>query len=340
MTNLTDFFKTDDVDDVLAAFANALIASNLRGEMSNTETLAANKTLTDVDFALQIYNPTADREVELPAVADANHPFHIINVSATYALTVKNAGGTTIGVVAASSAANYVSNAAAWYRVSLSGQDGWAPVVDTWTYASANTINVPAGAASIYWVGDRIRLVQGGGYKYYTLTGVADTLLTVGINTDFTIANADITNISYSHAKTPIGFPDLFTFSPSWINVTVGNGTVTAKYSHFGRKVKGFVLLKFAASVPTTSISGTIKIVPPITPLSYGADYETVGAAAMIDWATALYQGETVLIGGAFEIRAINVAGTYAVWAATSSTVPFTWGADDLLTVEFEYFIA
>src|ERR1035437_3000227 len=33
--------------------------------------------------------------------------------------------------------------------------DGWTPVSDSWIYASASTITVPSGAASLYQKGDR-----------------------------------------------------------------------------------------------------------------------------------------------------------------------------------------
>ena len=57
--------------------------------------------------------------------------------------------------------------------------DGWMPAEETWTYASATTITVPSGAASKYSKGDKIRLKQGAGYKYFYVVGIADTVLTV-----------------------------------------------------------------------------------------------------------------------------------------------------------------
>lgn len=101
--------------------------------------------------------------------------------------------------------------------------DGWTAVTDTWTYASASTITVPSGAASLYQNGDRIRLKQGGGYKYYVLTAVADTLLTVAVNTDYTVANAAITDVYYSHQANPIGYPHWFNCVPT----TSASGSMT-----------------------------------------------------------------------------------------------------------------
>lgn len=115
MTDLTNYRVTDGIDDVLAAQYNRVIDSIVRGELSNTETLSANKTLTNADYPLQVLSPTAARNIILPAVGTTNHPYYIVNASASYALTVKNAGGTTIGIVPVSSAAMFVSNGTAWY---------------------------------------------------------------------------------------------------------------------------------------------------------------------------------------------------------------------------------
>lgn len=115
MSDLNDFFYTDGVHDVLATYINALVAGNLRGQLSNTESLSANKTLVEADFPLQVYSPTADRSVTLPAVGATNHPFYIVNTSTSYTLTIKNAGGTTIGTIAPASYGSYLSNGSTWY---------------------------------------------------------------------------------------------------------------------------------------------------------------------------------------------------------------------------------
>src|SRR3990167_2905980 len=88
--------------------------------------------------------------------------------------------------------------------------DGWQSVSDSWTYASADaptfTITVPTGAASIYGVGMRIKLTQTT-VKYFIITAVADTVLTVYVGTDYTLTSAAISAISYSLMKAPLGFP-------------------------------------------------------------------------------------------------------------------------------------
>lgn len=93
--------------------------------------------------------------------------------------------------------------------------DGWIDANETWTYASANTVNTPAGGAALRAVGDRVKFTQTT-VKYFVVTAVADTLLTFAVNTDYTVANAAISANYYSHEASPIGYPQWFsTAAPS-----------------------------------------------------------------------------------------------------------------------------
>jgi hypothetical protein len=82
---------------------------------------------------------------------------------------------------------------------------GWIPIDGTFTYASATTINVSAGAASIYSIGDKLRFQNNdsGTYLYANITTIADTLLTVR---GATVPNATLTDAYYSKISNPQGF--------------------------------------------------------------------------------------------------------------------------------------
>jgi len=90
------------------------------------------------------------------------------------------------------------------------GTDGWVDANQTWEYASADdptfTITVPSGATSKYSAGMRIKLTQTT-TKYFIITKVADTVLTVYGGTDYDLADAAITSPYYSCVKAPQGFP-------------------------------------------------------------------------------------------------------------------------------------
>lgn len=102
--------------------------------------------------------------------------------------------------------------------------DGWISANETWTYASASTITVPTGAASKYKKGDRIKWTQTT-VKYGAIVTVADTLLTIQVNTDYVVTDAAISANFYSHELNPIGYPGWFAMAaPTWTVSTFDDG--------------------------------------------------------------------------------------------------------------------
>lgn len=89
--------------------------------------------------------------------------------------------------------------------------DGWMPAEETWTYASADAptyvITVPSDATTKYSPGMRLKLTHGGSTKYFIVTAVAETALTLYGGTDYTLSDSAITNPYYSTQKAPLGFP-------------------------------------------------------------------------------------------------------------------------------------
>lgn len=157
MTDLINYRVTDGIDDVLAVQYNRVIDATVRAELSNIESLAANKTLVDADYPLQVLTPTAARNVTLPAVAATNHPYYIINASATYALTVRNAGGSTIGIVALSSSGSFASDGTAWHSfggggLPSPGTSGNVLMSNGSTWTSSAAIREKLTGARTYYV--------------------------------------------------------------------------------------------------------------------------------------------------------------------------------------------
>ncbi len=108
-------------------------------------------------------------------------------------------------------------------------ETGWTAGVGTWTYASATSITIPSGGASLYAVGDRIKLTQTT-VKYFYVISVADTALGITGGTDYTLTNAAITSPYFSHMASPVGFPSRFLYSPT-ITFTAGTSPTTLSTS-------------------------------------------------------------------------------------------------------------
>ena len=94
MTTLNDFNRTDLLHDHVAGDVNKLIATALRAEYANTETITATKELADTDTQYQIITASgADRTVELAPAATTNHITLIYNAGASNNVPVKDSAG-------------------------------------------------------------------------------------------------------------------------------------------------------------------------------------------------------------------------------------------------------
>lgn len=147
------------------------------------------------------------------------------------AIAFKESGGTARDIVKMTSG-NIVQVGYNTLPIQTIGKwDGWNAIGDTWTYASATTITVPAGAATYYSVGDKIKLTQTT-VKYFYVVAVADELLTVTGGSDYTVANAAISDIYVSKMESPVGFPAYFNYTPTetgWASTTLLLGVFDLK---------------------------------------------------------------------------------------------------------------
>ncbi len=165
-------------------------------------------------------------------------------------------------------------------------QSGWTPARETWTYASANTITVPTGAASKYQKGDKIKLTQTT-VKYFYITAVADTLLTVTGGNDYTVANAAITDNYYSKAENPQGFPHWFNYTVTTTpggSMTYSSVTQTARFCIKGTTV--FFELQTNGTTGGTA-SNYIRFSLPLSPSSAISNWRTIAYAGLYDGAPA-----------------------------------------------------
>lgn len=118
----------------------------------------------------------------------------------------------------------------------LFSPDGWYPISDSWTFTSATTVNVPAGALLRYAKGDKVKF-DNAFTKYFYVIDVADTLLTVLAGDTYGVSNSTISNIALSKSLTPVGFPSSFNFLTIYSGFSV-LPTQVRRYSITGRTVK------------------------------------------------------------------------------------------------------
>lgn len=103
------------------------------------------------------------------------------------------------------------------------------------TYASATTINVTGADATLYYqIGWKARYKQGGNYKYGIITGVTSSVIALTGGSDYSIANAEITDFEVSESEQPLGFPQAFNWSPTYTGFSV-NPQAVCRFKTLGR---------------------------------------------------------------------------------------------------------
>lgn len=188
---------------------------------------------------------------------------------------------------------------------------GWREVSDSWTYASATSVTVPSDATTKYSVGDRIKFSQSG-TKYFYVTAVAATTLTLSGGSDYTVANASITDVYYSKAASPLGFPAWFTFSTTYAGFS-GNPTSTNRFKIDGRTVT----MTIHPTANGTSNATTFTLTAPVTSSNAATNQWTAPAVATNNNALTGSPGLAVLPNNSTTIT-LYASYQQASWTNTS----------------------
>lgn len=119
-------------------------------------------------------------------------------------------------------------------------------------------------------------------------------------------------------------------WTPTFTNITTGNGTKTGSYVKNGKFVSGYAKIVFGS---TTAITGVPILALPSTPENSNISFTSFIA----DAGSASYSGFGELSGGDFYCYVMNASGTYVNTSNISATVPMTWTTNDSLTITFNY---
>lgn len=253
-------------------------------------------------------------------------------ITAAGDLMVGSAAGLLTIISAPTTGQLLTGNSAHAKKMEWMNPDGWIPVSDTWAYASATTITVPAGALLKYTVGDKIKLTQTTA-KYFYIVAVTDTLLTITAGTSYTLTNATIETPYFSHSMTPMGFPGYFTYTPT--GVSAANATLTGRFTLKGNTCIVDLLAEFAGAITFTTM--------PTIPITASANFKTglVATYAVCGWGGYIDNGTnnfpngiypSVLASGTIVTLSSGANGT-----AMSATSPITWANLDKAQVHFQY---
>lgn len=148
------------------------------------------------------------------------------------------------------------------------------------------------------------------------------------LNTNNSVVTANITDSAITPAKLLTGTGSSWawqSWTPTFTNLTVGNGALSAKYTQVGKVVTARIDLVLGT---TSSVSGAVNFTLPVTSVSLPgtATTQTIGDVEFYNAGSTLTRGWVSWVSTtSSQILVNNAAGTYVTQTTLSSTVPYTW---------------
>jgi hypothetical protein len=138
---------------------------------------------------------------------------------------------------------------------------------------------------------------------------------------DFSVANAPITNPKYSYALCPTGFPHWFHFEPTWTGFSSAPSGLTSRFRISGRMVQWYMYQSSG-----TSNANTCSCTLPVQALTH-TNYSSLNLMAAIDNSNPMVApGYGYITSGATTVtfyRQINEAST--TWTTSGSKNMIGW---------------
>ena len=130
------------------------------------------------------------------------------------------------------------------------------------------------------------------------------------------------------------GIGEYAAYTPTFTNLTVGNGTVAFRFGRVQNFIHVHGKITFGS---TSSVAGNVTFTLPVTAANQ-SDGQVLGEARLDD------AGITTVFGLVIKatnttgaIQAYNATTTYLTNTAFTATVPFTWSTGDVILVNFIY---
>ncbi len=142
-----------------------------------------------------------------------------------------------------------------------------------------------------------------------------------------TAASGEATGLKYTGGWTA--------FTPTFSNLTVGNGTLSARYCKIGKLLTVFVGFKMGS---TSVMGNTPSFVLPILPSVNVSNFQFTGE--ILDPGVSDYLGCLAIDGTNAFIQVLATNAAYGTPTVVTSTVPMTWATNDGFQFVFSYEVA
>jgi hypothetical protein len=149
------------------------------------------------------------------------------------------------------------------------------------------------------------------------------------------VANYPATSLALAEHIDDVAPSSWEVFTPTYTAITVGNGTVTAKYAQHGKTIVGY--WKFVLG-STSAIGTAPTITLPVTASSTALADTVIGTGSLADTGTVTYLGLAAFASTTtFSPKRVNTGTGFVTVSQITATVPFTWTTTDVIYLNFQY---
>jgi hypothetical protein len=127
------------------------------------------------------------------------------------------------------------------------------------------------------------------------------------------------------------------TWTPSYTNLTVGNGTVVSRYRQVGKMVDVYYRLTLGS---TSTIGSDPRFTLPVNFNQYQNPGLHFYTGSFLDSGTRVWGGGIELRDTQAYFQYWNTSLAYIAPEGVTATVPFTWTTNDSIQVQFSYEVA
>lgn len=123
-------------------------------------------------------------------------------------------------------------------------------------------------------------------------------------------------------------------WSPTYTNLTIGNGTVIARYSQVGKTVT--FVFEFTLGSSGSSVGSAPAISLPVVGATVVNSW--LGTARYLDNGVTNYAGAVAILSNGIRPQTLVSSGTYAeIQGGITATAPFTWASGDVMSISGIY---
>jgi len=176
-------------------------------------------------------------------------------------------------------------------------------------------------------------------------THATDSIITSNI-TNLAVTTAKIVDAAVTPEKLLAGTGTSWawqTYTPTFANTTLGNGTVTGKYIRIGKFVQFYASFKLGTtSAVSSNVTVTLPVTASATAFDTGSGSVRIGISSFEDNGVTSCEGLTLILAATASATiatpiVIGTGSTYAQSSSITSTIPHTWGNLDVIRVSGTY---